>query len=112
MAPPLQNYLRTYRKRSGLSQREVAFLLGAQSGSRISRYECFQRTPDLETAIALRVLFQKPTQDLFAGVYRRIEDLVLERTSRLLDELRHPRLDAQTIRKVEHLELIADITSR
>ena len=30
----LENYLRTYRKRSGLTQREVAFLVGSRNGRR------------------------------------------------------------------------------
>ena len=35
----LENYLRTYRKRSGLTQREVAFLVGCRNGAQVSRYE-------------------------------------------------------------------------
>ncbi len=42
-------YLRTYRKRSGLTQSEVARLLGLESGQLISRYERLDRSPNLET---------------------------------------------------------------
>lgn len=41
---PLFNYLLTYRKRSALSQEEVAYLLGAQSGAKVCRYERLQNT--------------------------------------------------------------------
>ncbi len=34
----LANYLRAYRKRSGLSQSEVAYLLGCKNGAQVSRY--------------------------------------------------------------------------
>ena len=55
MSHKLQNYLRTYRKRSGLSQDEVAFLLGCQTGAKVSRYEPFARKPSLETLFAYEV---------------------------------------------------------
>ena len=45
MASYLHNYLRTYRKRAGLSQAEVAFLLGCHSGAKVSRYEHAARRP-------------------------------------------------------------------
>lgn len=32
----LDNYLKTYRKRTALTQKDVAYLLGCQSGSKIS----------------------------------------------------------------------------
>ena len=45
MIHKLENYLRTYRKKSGLTQREVAFLLGCQNGAQVSRYEKRRRLP-------------------------------------------------------------------
>ena len=69
----LENYLKTYRKRAGISQREMDFLLGARGGSKTSRYEHFKRTPNLETAFACEALFHAPARELFAGVYARAE---------------------------------------
>jgi DNA-binding XRE family transcriptional regulator len=51
----LENYLRSYRKKSGLTQREVAFLLGWDDGAQISRYEKRERRPPIETALAFKV---------------------------------------------------------
>src|SRR5881227_3237850 len=48
----LPNYIRTYRKRSCLTQDEVAFLLGSKSGASVSRHERFKQTPDLQTLLA------------------------------------------------------------
>jgi len=42
MSHKLQNYLRTYRKRNSLSQDEMAFLLGCQSGTKVSRMSDLQ----------------------------------------------------------------------
>lgn len=80
---PLPNYLRTNRKRLALSQEEVAFLLGTQSGAKVSRYENFDRVPGLETALACEAIFQKPVRELFAGLYESIEQQVAARAKAL-----------------------------
>lgn len=71
MARQLPNYLRTHRKRASLSQDEVAFLLGYQSGTRVSRYECFDRAPTLKMALACEAILGVPARELFAGVYEK-----------------------------------------
>ena len=77
--PKLDNYLRMYRKRAGLSQDELAFLLGARSGTVASRYERFRRTPTLETALACAAIYGVPVKELFAGVSERAERIVAHR---------------------------------
>jgi DNA-binding XRE family transcriptional regulator len=69
----LENYLKTYRKRAGISQQEMDYLLGGHGGTRTSRYEHFKRTPNLETALACEAIFHKPVRELFAGVNIRAE---------------------------------------
>jgi len=64
----LQNYLRMYRKRSGLTQREVAFLLGCENGAQVSRYEKRRRLPPLRTALACETVLGIPIAELFAGM--------------------------------------------
>ena len=66
---PLSNYLRTFRKRSGLSQDDVAFLLGVQSGAEVSRHETFKRVPTLKTALSYEAIFGVPVRELFAGEF-------------------------------------------
>ena len=65
----LENYLKTYRKRAGLSQRDLDFLMAACIGSTTTRYESFQRTPTLENALAYEALFKAPVRQIFAGLY-------------------------------------------
>jgi transcriptional regulator with XRE-family HTH domain len=72
MARKLDNYLKTHRKRAGLSQDEVAFLVGMSSGARVSRYERARRLPSLETAFAYQALFDLPLKELFPGVYNTV----------------------------------------
>ena len=64
----LDNYLRTYRKQSGLTQGEVAFLLGWENSAQVSRYEKRRRLPPIDTALACEAIFGVPISELFAGV--------------------------------------------
>jgi transcriptional regulator with XRE-family HTH domain len=64
----LPNYLRTYRKHSGLSQGEVAFLIRLKDKSDLSRYERCARQPSLRTALACQEVYGKPVSELFAGL--------------------------------------------
>ena len=90
MGSKLPNYLRTCRKKSYLSQDEVAFLLGCRSGAKVSKYEKFHRKPVLETALAYEILLNKPIGKLFPGICSKIEHDVIKRARvlarRLQDE--------------------------
>ena len=79
--------LRTLRMRSGLSQREVAELLGFRSDSAAFRHECSKTTPDLRTAIAYEIIFRVPISSQFPGLYRAIEPLVEDRILQLRKRL-------------------------
>jgi transcriptional regulator with XRE-family HTH domain len=70
--PRLENYLRAYRRKSALSQRDVAFLLGCQNGAQVSRYEKRRRLPPLRTALACEAAFGVPVSELFAGLRERV----------------------------------------
>lgn len=81
---PLQNYLRTYRRRSFLSQDEVAFLLGVKTGTRVTRHEGSHRTPTMETAIGYEVLFGVPLHELFASEALKVETIIRQRLPELI----------------------------
>ncbi|MBU6402325.1 MAG: hypothetical protein KGS61_18565 [Verrucomicrobia bacterium] len=98
----LQNYLRTFRKRSSLSQTEIAFLLGDRDGSKICRHERFARQPGLATAFAYEVIFQTPASKLFSGLYREVERQVVRRAEVLTARLSAPE-SKSTARKLEIL---------
>lgn len=78
---PRPNYLRTHRKRASLSQRHIAMLLGARSGTKISRYEHYSRIPDLMTVFALEIIYGIPARDLFAGMYDEARRTTLRRAA-------------------------------
>lgn len=87
----LPNYLRAHRKQAGLSQAEVAFLLGRVISAQVSRYEKRRRLPSMETAIACEVIFGVPVAQLFADVRDSIEKDIKERRSELTAQLQGKR---------------------
>jgi transcriptional regulator with XRE-family HTH domain len=98
-SPQLPNYLKANRKRLALSQDELAFLLGAQSGTKVCRYERFVREPSLETALACEAIFKTSASELFGGLYQKVERKVAERAKILAARNRHGRPGAQAARK-------------
>jgi transcriptional regulator with XRE-family HTH domain len=102
----LENYLRTYRKRSAFSQEEMAFLLGCRNGTKVSRYERFARKPSLETLFAYEVVFGAPARELFAGAYQKVEKKILNRAQLLTRKLNRATPDRMATRKLEILQAI------
>ena len=88
MQQPFSIYLRTYRKKFGLTQREAAFLVGMETGQIVSRHESKLRIPGLKTAIAYQTVFDVPLRALLPELYREVEKVVLQRAHQLRDKLR------------------------
>ena len=106
MSHKLENYLRTYRKRSGLSQDEVGFLLGCQKGTKVSRYERFARKLSLETLFAYEVVFGAFARDLFANAYQKVEKRISNRAQLLTRKLNRATPDRIATRKLQILKAI------
>ena len=106
-SPRLPSYLRTHRKRSALSQRELAYLLGATSGSKISRCERRVRYPDFETALAFHVIFRTTVPALFPGALDKVRRRVRRRARRLARELGEGPRDPVRAKKIAFLNGIA-----
>ncbi len=105
------NYLRAHRKRLLLTQDEMAFLLGAESGTKVSRYEKFARTPNFRTALAYQVICRKPMDELFSGLYREIESEVSERAKILVSRNGGENTSRQSTYKRQFLQSLAGIDS-
>jgi transcriptional regulator with XRE-family HTH domain len=103
MAKRLHNYLRTYRKRTGLSQDEVAFLLGCRHGTKVSRYERNTRLPVLKTALAYEVVFGAPVGVLFAGRFSAIKVITCRRAQVLARKLSAATRTPLNARRLEQL---------
>lgn len=101
---PLSTYLRSYRRKGGLSQDEVAFLLGTVSGTTVSRHENGTRQPILETVLAYEFIFGVPARELYRGVYRRAGARIAVRVRALLETISHQRPSPQRELKILFLK--------
>lgn len=79
--------LRSLRRKSGLSQIELAQLLGFVSEVPVSRHERSETVPNLLTALGYEVIFRVPVSELFPGLYRSVEAIVEERLTILEEDL-------------------------
>jgi transcriptional regulator with XRE-family HTH domain len=82
-----KTYLRPLRRQSGLTQRELAFLIGAKAGTTISRIERLKQAPSLERARALALVFGIRAAELFPGYFSEIHEALRVRTNELYEEL-------------------------
>lgn len=86
MSRKLPHYLRHERKRAGLSQRDVAALLGDRTVSKVSRYERRRRLPPLRMALAYEAILGRPVSELFGGTFAPIRADVARRARVLLSK--------------------------
>lgn len=90
---PKQNRLWIARKKVGLGQKQVAYLLNLKTADQISRYEKRTRVPTLETALKLEIIYGLPLRilfkDLFDDLQRDISEKIQKNAAlkRLYDEL-------------------------
>jgi transcriptional regulator with XRE-family HTH domain len=98
----LPNYLKSHRIRSGLSQSEVAFLVGGCDVSRISRYEHPGILPPLDIALALEEIFRTPVAELFAGIYDCVGKEVGTRIEELIRDLEQRDIPARYRSTTQH----------
>jgi transcriptional regulator with XRE-family HTH domain len=81
------NYLRSYRLRWGLSQGELAHLLGWKRADVVSRIEKKQRPPTLRLVIACFILFGTPAAELFPDIAASIEIDVMARVQEMYETI-------------------------
>jgi transcriptional regulator with XRE-family HTH domain len=68
----IQNRLWLARKRRGLGQKQVAYLLD-KTVDEISRYERGLRIPSLETVLGLEMIYGIPASMLFKDIYEQLQ---------------------------------------
>ena len=83
----LTTYLRPFRRRWGLTQQELAFLIGVKNGTVISRIEGLNKAPRLAWAVACAVLFDTRALKLFPGLFSQAYEDVFSRATELYEEL-------------------------
>lgn len=102
MSRHLPSYLRTLRLQWGLSQSELANLLGI-SASLLSKVESLTRRPTARVILPAEIVFGLGPDEIFPGAYRGIEKDVGQRARALRQQLKH-RSDWAALEKSRQLK--------
>lgn len=105
-AKPLLSYLRTFRKHSGLSQSELAFLVGGLYGKNVSRHEVGDRIPALRTALKYEFVLGVAVATLYEGLCHEIRRDICHRARGLLRNLERKPKSRSRDRKIEILKRV------
>ena len=84
-----RNDVRTYRKRAGLTQRDIAFLLSGRHVSAVHRWEQGRQLPSLAALLALEVVLDAHAHELFDDLAADVRRIIKQRGERLLKRCRH-----------------------
>jgi transcriptional regulator with XRE-family HTH domain len=95
-------YLRTHRLQWGLSQPDLAQLLGVSKDT-VSKYERGKRSPPASVVLSVQIIFGASARSQFPAMHRVIENELIERVIQLEERLRH-KVNARTRRKLELLQ--------
>lgn len=79
----IENRLWPTRKRRGLEQKQVAYLLDQHTADQVSRYELGTRLPTLETALLLEMIYGAPLRYLYKDLYERLQGELQARCERV-----------------------------
>lgn len=96
-------YLRFLRRKSGLSQRELARILGNVTASQISRHERSVTPPSLLNAFGYQTVFQQPASEIFPGLYHTVEAGAEERLESFERELGNSTANGRSAAPVARL---------
>ena len=104
--------MRTYRIRAGLTQRDVAALLGLETGSTISRTEKGDGIPSLHVLLGYCVLFEVHPEKIVPGILRDIEKAVLVRVNILAAQLKKRQPTPMVLERIKFLENLSQMMER
>jgi transcriptional regulator with XRE-family HTH domain len=107
MSRILPCYLNTLRMRRGLTQPELAELMGI-GASLLSKVESLERRPTTKVILAAEIVFGMPAREIFPGAYKNLEQGVVKRARALRSQF----LDRSDPAAAEKLRLIDQIMER
>ena len=79
--PHRRNQLWLARKRLGLGQKQVAYLLKHKTTDQVSRYEQGARLPGLKLLLQLEIIYGLPPRLLYRAYYEQLQAEIAERNA-------------------------------
>src|SRR5665213_265160 len=108
--PQRRPHIRLLRRRAGLTQDDLATLLGYRSHSQISRFESGRRLPATDELLMLEVIFAVAPGGVFPHLRDRATKTLVARIDKLLARERtvHPISSDPPSRKAVHLARVLE----
>jgi transcriptional regulator with XRE-family HTH domain len=98
----LASYLRSHRLKSGMSQRELAELIGIIAHHQVSNHERSIAIPSLLVALSYEAIFRVPVAEMFPGLYETIKLNVEERLSQMEKKLQDSSVKGRAAQAIAH----------
>lgn len=98
--------LRSRRRARGLTQRELAIILGLESHAHLSRLESGERHPSIKVAMVAELLFGETMESLFPGLHQSAMSAVVVRLGKVL-QMNKTDSSIRGIRKRKFIEEVA-----
>lgn len=102
--PP--NYLKMYRKKSPLTQSDIAFLMELTDYSNISRYEKGQRNASIDFLLMYHLLFNTSIESFYEQQSDQILSKLLNRIDLLIEDIRKEERSRINTFRIEFLESV------
>lgn len=100
------NYLRTYRKQTQITQSDIAFLLGKEDNSNLSRCEKGRRSPSVEMIMVYHLLFNTPVLSFFTNQREAVKQNLILRIKELVENLKQQDSTENIQSRIEHLNRV------
>jgi transcriptional regulator with XRE-family HTH domain len=119
----LTSYLRTFRRRTGLSQNEIAFLLCGEcdtettksacpaTATTVGRHERGQQRPSLEILIAYEIILGTQLNTIYPEWYAALHQRIRNRAAMLLRDLLEVPPSPRQKQKVEAMRRIMALSN-
>lgn len=98
------NYLRMCRKKSYLTQADIAFILDLADCSNVSKWEHGQRQPNIEALLTYHLLFNMPIELFFERQKHALFQATNGRVESLITELRKKPHEDKAAQRISFLE--------
>ena len=85
---PTHHDLRSYRKKTCLTQQDISELLGTKDVTQVSRLETGPISPQLEFTLLYHLLFNIPMSNFFPSQKEGLRKRLLIRIPNIIDEIR------------------------
>lgn len=117
------SYLRTFRRRTGLTQEEIAFLLCGgcdpetrksacqTTGTTVSRHERGEQRPSLEILIAYEIILDTQLNRIYPEWYAALHRRIRDRAAALLGELLEVPPSPRQKQKVATIRRIVELSN-